>query len=277
MARPKLNHEPEASPFGDLLAPFIDRPGRSALIFDIDGTLAPIARRPEEAAVPASTRDLLRELEERYALVACISGRRAVEARLLVGIDSLTYVGNHGLELLAPRARAAAVDPAVEELSERVRSFATARYGEELRALGVRIEDKHAIWTFHWRGAPDEAAAKSALERVAAEAESEGLLPHWGRLVLEIRPPFAADKGTAVEAALAGREIDQALYAGDDTTDLDAFRKLRELEHAGHLRGLCVGVRSSEGPAAITAEADLVVDGPDGVVELLDALTAASI
>jgi trehalose 6-phosphate phosphatase len=272
----KLNHEPGAAHAGELLAPLINRPDRSALIFDIDGTLAPIAPRPDDAAVPEPTRALLRRLEQRYALVACISGRRALEARRLVGIDSLTYVGNHGLEVLAPGAREAEVDGAVEQLGAQVRAFANDRYGDELRGLGVRLEDKHSIWSFHWRGAPEERAAQAALERVASEARSAGLAPHWGRMVLEIRPPVEADKGTAVEAVLAGAEIENALYAGDDTTDLDAFRKLRELEDAGRLRALCVGVNSAEGPAAITAEADLVVEGPGGMTDLLAALTGST-
>jgi trehalose 6-phosphate phosphatase len=268
----KLNREPGAATAGELLAPLRSHPQRSALIFDVDGTLAPIAPRPEDAAVPEPTRVLLRRLEQRYALVACISGRRALEARRIVGIDSLTYVGNHGLEVLAPHAPEAEVDGAVEQLGEKVRAFANGRYGDELRDLGVRLEDKHSIWSFHWRGAPDERAAHGALEGVASEAQAEGLAPHWGRMVLEVRPPVAADKGTAVEVVLAGREIENALYAGDDTTDLDAFRKLRELEDAGRLLALCVGVDSIEGPAAITAEADLVVEGPGGVTDLLTAL-----
>jgi trehalose 6-phosphate phosphatase len=261
----KLGPAPETT----LLAPFRERTDRSALLFDVDGTLAPIVSRPEQAAVPEPTRRLLETLQQRYALVACISGRRAVEARRIVGIDSLTYVGNHGLELLPPGAERAEADSSLSGLAERVQGFARSAYGDELARLGVRLEDKDAIWSFHWRGAREEDAARRALEHVANEALSEGLVPHWGRKVLEIRPPLEADKGTAIEAALAGRAVEQALYAGDDITDLDAFRKLRELREAGAVRALCVGVRSDEGPAAITSEADLVVDGPEGLVGLL--------
>jgi trehalose 6-phosphate phosphatase len=274
MASPKLNSDPEAAQPGELLAPFLERPAASALIFDVDGTLAPIVPRPEQARVPESTRDLLRRLDRRYALVACISGRRAAEARRIVGIDSLAYVGNHGLETLPPGAPEARTDPSLADLAARVRSFATSIYEGGLARAGVRLEDKDAIFAFHWRGASDEHAAKVALERVATQAEQQGLVPHWGRKVLELRPPVQVDKGVALEAALAQSTIEQALYAGDDTTDLDAFRKLRELERSKGLRALCVGVASNEGPAAIAAESDLVVDGPTELVELLEALTA---
>jgi trehalose 6-phosphate phosphatase len=254
------------------LEPFTAEPQRSALLFDVDGTLAPIVLDPGSAAVPAPTRRLLEEVAGRYALVACISGRRAVEARRIVGLDSITYLGNHGLELLEPGAATAVTDPAVEPLGAAVRDFARGAYDGELEALGVRVEDKDVIWVFHWRGAPDEEAAHGALRRVASDADREGLVPHWGRKVLEIRPPVKTDKGTAVAAALDARDLARALYAGDDTTDLDAFRTLRELESEGGIDALCVGVRSAEGPEAIVLEADLVVDGVEGVVDILRAL-----
>jgi trehalose 6-phosphate phosphatase len=227
---------------------------------------------PAAAAVPDSTRELLERLERRYALVACISGRRALDARRIVGLDSICYVGNHGLELLGPGAGVVAADPSAESMAPVVGAFARGAYDTELKRLGVRLEDKDAIWSFHWRGAPDEAAAQAALRTVASNADREGLVPHWGRMVLEIRPPVPADKGTAVAAALDGRPVARALYAGDDTTDLDAFRKLRALEADGRIEALCIGVRSDEGPEAIEREADLVVDGPDGVAGILGAL-----
>jgi len=137
----------------------------------------------------------------------------------------------------------------------------------------VRLEDKDAIWAFHYRGAPDEDAAHAALEGVARGAESEGLLPHWGRLVLEIRPPVAADKGTAITDLVEGAGLTQALFAGDDTTDLDAFRGLTELVDDGRLgTAVRVGVRSDEGPSALAQEADVMVEGTDGVRDMLQAL-----
>jgi trehalose 6-phosphate phosphatase len=247
-------------------------PQRSALLFDVDGTLAPIVVDPDAAAVPESTKRLLEALRHRYELVACISGRRALEARRIVGLDSICYVGNHGLELLEPGASRATIDPAVRRFAEAVKAFAQRAYDGKLQGLGVRLEDKDAIWSFHWRGVPEESAAREALSAVASEADREGLVPHWGRMVLEIRPPIATDKGTAVDAALNRRPLARALYAGDDTTDLDAFRKLRALAADKRIDALCVGVRSSEGPDAIEREADLVVDGPEGLAALLEAL-----
>ena len=114
----------------------------------------------------------------------------------------------------------------------------------------MRAEDKDVIRAFHWRGAPDEEAAEAAVREIAERAEDAGLVTHWGRKVLEIRPPVELNKGRGVAApASRRRRLDVAAYVGDDTTDLDAFAALRalveekQLEHA-----LCVGVRSDETP-----------------------------
>jgi trehalose 6-phosphate phosphatase len=256
-----------------LLAPLREQPQRSAILCDVDGTLAPIAPRPEDAAVPQRARRVLEELGRRYRLVACVSGRRAAEARRIVGVDSLTYYGNHGLERLDAGAREPLLDPALRPMAERVRQFAAEHYTGDLERLGVTLEDKDAIWSFHYRGAADEQAARAALERVASAAVAQGLYPHWGRKVLEIRPTDAVDKGTAVAAALAGRDLGFALFGGDDATDIDAFRRLRALVDDAELEGAVrVGVKSVEGPAAVVDEADLVVDGTDGFLEVLEAL-----
>ena len=166
------------------------------------------------------------------------------------------------------------LDPAISPLAERVRRFAAERFTPQLEQLGIALEDKDAIWSFHYRRAPDQQAAHAALERVAAAAQAAGLHPHWGRKVLEIRPTAAVDKGTAVMAALEGRGLGYAMFGGDDTTDVDAFRRLRELTAGGTLDGaVCVGVASSESPAAVVDEADLVVEGTDGFLQLLESLT----
>jgi trehalose 6-phosphate phosphatase len=95
------------------LAPLRQRPEASAILSDIDGTLAPIVRDPDAATVPADAREVLRALAERYALVGCLSGRSALEARRIVGLDQLAYAGNHGFEMLVPGAEEPALDAAV--------------------------------------------------------------------------------------------------------------------------------------------------------------------
>jgi trehalose 6-phosphate phosphatase len=245
------------------------------VLLDIDGTLAPIVDHASEASVPEGTRQQLIAISRRFGLVACVSGRRASEARAMVSIGSITYLGSHGAELLRAGWTEAELDPGLREWARRIAAFTAAVDDPELRRGRVRVEDKGAITGFHWRGAPDEDAARKLVERVAERAETEGLVTHWGRKVLEVRPPVQIDKGAGITKLLTDQDITAALYAGDDVTDLDAFRALRELAEDGRLEhAVCVGVKSEDGPAEIPAEADVVVDGTDGVRSLLGALTA---
>lgn len=243
------------------------------MLLDVDGTLAPIVRYAEEAHVPESTRSLLIEIARRYAVVACVSGRRASDARRIVSIGTISYLGSHGTELLRAGWSEPALDPAVRDWGRRIQTFGREADTPELGRLRVRIEDKGSIVAFHWRGAPDEDAARAAIDTIAARAEQAGLRTHWGRKVLEVRPPVRMDKGAGIVAFLADMELDAAVYVGDDVTDLDAFRGLAELHAEGRLRDVlrvCVG--SEEGPTELAQEADLVVDGPDGVRVLLEGL-----
>jgi trehalose 6-phosphate phosphatase len=259
----------------DALSPLRADPARSAVLFDIDGTLAPIVRYTEDAHVPEGTRSLLIELARRYAIVACVSGRRASDARRVVSIGTISYLGNHGTELLRSGWTQPELDPAVRDWDRRIQAFGREADTPELRRLRVRIEDKGSIVAFHWRGAPDEEAARAAIDAVAGHAEQAGLRTHWGRKVLEVRPPVRMDKGLGIVSFLAEAELDAALYAGDDATDLDAFRGLGELVAERRLRhAVRVCVRSDEGPSELEQEADLVVDGTDGVRTLLEALLA---
>jgi trehalose 6-phosphate phosphatase len=257
----------------ELIAPLRSDPASAAVLCDVDGTLAPIVSDPEDAAVPARTQETLRELARRYQLVACVSGRRAVEARKLVRVDELAYAGNHGLELLMPGASEAILDPAIEEGGRAVRQFVLELESDAPGAAGLRLEDKGPIQALHWRGAGDEEAAEERARQIAEEARHAGLDSHWGRKVLEIRPTSGIDKGTAVRRLLADDRIEQALFAGDDRTDLDAFRALRSMVDAVSLRGaVCIGIGSAEGPPELSEQADAVVAGPEEFVGVLTAL-----
>jgi len=230
----------------DPLRPFAAEPGQAAVLLDVDGTLAPIVDRPEDARVPEETRRVLARLAGRYALVACISGRPGGDVERLVGVPGVAIVGEHGLEL----------EPEAGIWADRIAAFASG--------VDWPAEQKPLSASFHFRRADDEAAARAYLTRVAEQASAAGLVPRWGRMVLEVRPPVEAHKGTAVRALVTRAGVARALYAGDDRTDVDAFHGLDGLELA-----IRVAVRSAEAPPELLAAADLVVDGPDGVLKLL--------
>jgi trehalose 6-phosphate phosphatase len=237
-------------------------PQAAAVLLDVDGTLAPIVGRPEDAGVPAETLALLARVAERYGLTGCVSGRRAADAARLVPVPGLVFAGNHGLEILDGDAveTAPEVDPYLPALRRLVRVLTPLAAG-----VGGFLEDKGATLSVHYRRSPDPAAARQALERDAVAAiRDAGLEARFGRMVLEARPPVAVDKGSAVRRLLRGRRVACSLYAGDDRTDLDAFRVV----------DVAVAVRSAEAPPELEDAATFAVDGTDGVRELLRALVA---
>lgn len=232
-----------------LLEELARQPERAALCLDVDGVLAPIVERPEDAAVPEETRAELARLAGRYALVAAVSGRASEDARRMVGVPGLVYVGSHGLELA----------PDAERWRARLEAFLTG--------LDWPVEDKGLTASLHYRTAADQAAARAELEQIAERARATGLRARFGRKVLELLPPIDADKGTAVRRLLSDRGLTRALYAGDDTTDLDAFAALDGLD-----LGVRVAVASAEGPPELRERADVLVDGPQEFLELLRGL-----
>ena len=188
--------------------------------------------------------------------------------------DSIVTHAQHGV-VVTLRSAPTSDDRELVPSAQRavVRAFAASVYTSELQRIRVRSEDKEAIAAFHWRGAPDEETAERAVQEIARRAEEEGLTVHWGRKVLEVRPPVVLDKGLGIAALLRGTDVSAAMYVGDDTTDLDAFRGLRTMVSAGELAcAVCVAVSSDEAPPGLALEADLTVDGPGGVRELLEAL-----
>jgi trehalose 6-phosphate phosphatase len=267
-----VSENPEAA-VENLLQPLLRDPSHAAVLTDIDGTLAPIADLPELAAVPEGTRAALAELSGRYAVVGCVSGRRAAEARELVGIDGIAYAGNHGLELLLPGEERPRLDPTLDGRERAAAEFIAGLDGSALAGVGLRVEDKGPIQALHWRGAADERAAEGRAREIAAAAGRQGLEPRWGRKVLELRPVGGGGKEAAIGALLAEDGVSAAIYAGDDRTDLDAFRRLRELVEAGNLESaICVGVDSPESPAELADETDALVSGPAGWLAVLRAL-----
>ena len=231
----------------DGLALLAAEPHRGALFLDVDGVLAPIVERPEDARVPPETRTELRRLAGRYGAVACITGREGAVARSIVGVDGITYVGQHGLEL----------EPAAITWAHRIHAFADATQWPD-------VELKPLTAALHYRSAPDREAARETLEDIASLALEEGFRTKWGRLVLEIVPPVDASKGTAVQSILRDTGLRRALYAGDDVTDLDGFRALDGLDVA-----VRIAVSSTEGPTELGTLADVIVGSPDAFLELL--------
>jgi trehalose 6-phosphate phosphatase len=243
-----------------------EEPRSVAVLTDIDGTLAPIVPTPDMSEVPEEIKDLLRRLSERFLLVAGISGRKSEEALDLIGLEDVVYFGNHGFEIL--RDGEVEMIPEALPYLEKVQELENLAR-EELAPQGAFVEEKGITASIHYRNAPPEVGEK-CVEFARREGERLGLRITVGRGVVEARPPIHADKGTAVRTLIEEYSPERAMFLGDDTTDLDAFRELVKLREEGELQEILrIGVASDEGPPEIETEADIVVDGVEGVTALL--------
>jgi trehalose 6-phosphate phosphatase len=237
------------------LREFVGRDVRSGVLLDFDGTLSPIVARPELAKIRDGARDAIARLVDRVAIVAVISGRTPAELEGLVGVPGVVLAGLYGLGEEAINLPAGVADQVA---------------GVASTVPGTRVESKGASIAVHFRGAddPDEARARlaPALEAIALES---GLALIAGKKVWELVPGGRPLKDGAVERIVSeGGGLEAVLYAGDDVADLRAFEALDRLAEKG-LATLKVAVHGPETPAALTASADVVVDGPAGLVGLL--------
>ena len=235
------------------LEAFTAADGRAGILVDFDGSLSPIVARPELAQIREGARDALARLVGRYAVVAVVSGRTRAELEGLIGVPGVRLAALYGIEDETGLP---------DGLEDRVRAIAAA-------FPGVRIEPKGGAIAVHFRGASDPAAAEAELSSALAPiAEEAGMELIEGKKVLELVPAGRPLKGGAVEAIVADTELDAVLYAGDDVADLRAFAVLDRLAAEGKAT-VKVAVHGPETPAALASSADLVVDGPAGLVGLL--------
>ncbi|MEH3052839.1 MAG: trehalose-phosphatase [Patulibacter minatonensis] len=265
----------EAAALTAALAPILAHGPRAlALLLDFDGVLSPIVDDPAAARPDPTAAAALFELAPRIALAACVTGRPALQARELLGLDELTYSGLHGAELLLPGAAEPIVPEAFAADAGLVAGIVDEAEEEAAGLAGLAVERKGPIIALHWRRAADPVAAEARAQELAERARARGLRTGTGRAVLELRPGLEVTKGDAVRALL-GRtpEACTALVAGDDVTDLNAFAAARELALEGPLAAaLLVAVAGDDAPPAVAAGGDVVVESPAALGALLEQL-----
>ncbi len=237
-------------------------PGAAALILDFDGTLSPIVETAGDAVPQAGVPELLARLRDRVGLVAVVSGR-PVDFLLPLLPTGLVLAGLYGLELVVDGQRRD--HPQAGNWREVVDDVAGR--AEVRGPAGMVVERKGLSLTLHYRTAPDQEAATEAY--ALEEAHRSGLVARPARMSWELHPPIEVDKGTAV-LDLVG-DLRAVAFAGDDVGDLPGFDALDELDERGRAT-LRIAVDSAEAPLALLDRADLVVDGPEGLIALLETL-----
>ncbi|MCX7623954.1 MAG: trehalose-phosphatase [Thermomicrobium sp.] len=228
----------------------------AGFLSDFDGTLSPIVPHPDEARPLPIVREALEKLVRSLALVAIVTGRRAEDVARRLSLPGIVVVGNHGAEWFHDGT--VRVDTEAEAW---LPSVASAYRTLRERLPGLRIEDKAVTLTVHLRGVTDPSLRTEAWTVVHRVAATHGLIVRPGREVLELRPPLALDKGSAVAALVRRYALRGVVFAGDDVTDLDAMRRLGEMRGKEGLQAFLVGVWSDEAPPELARTADDLVDG----------------
>ena len=241
---------------------------RPGLALDFDGTLSEIAPTPEAAVIHPRCADALRRAVGKFAVVAVVSGRAARDLARRVDVPGAVCVGNHGAERVVGGAYESAAGggaAAVSRALDVVRR-ATAQIG------GLVYEDKGFSASVHYRAAADPESARRELRRaLAGVPNADGVESFWGKMVLELRPARAPNKGDALAALVADYRLDALAFAGDDTTDVDAMRRLRALGGIAAL-GIAVVSDADAAPPALLESADYAANGAAAVGEMLEGL-----
>ncbi|MGZ3584992.1 MAG: trehalose-phosphatase [Ktedonobacterales bacterium] len=244
------------------------------LFSDVDGTLSHIAPSPETATLLPGVADLLERARTQFDVVAAVSGRSALDAARLVGMRDIIYIGNHGLERLVPQQDgqlALAIVPEAEPyVAEVIAALEDIEETLGPRIPGLLVEHKGVTGSIHVRQTEDPIAAEEAVMReLARSGTAHGLRVTQGKMVVEVRPPIAVDKGVAVATLIEERGLRGALYLGDDRTDIDAFRALRRLTESGVCACAAVAVLHADAPPGLAQEADVALESIERVPELL--------
>jgi|SRR5690348_7993336 len=267
---PLANDDPTMIYLRSLLA---ERP--IGICTDIDGTISATAPTVDAAVLLPGIRELLAELATRFDVVATISGRAVLDQRRMVNVPGVWHVGHHGYEWEEAGGTEGSRRVVLwSDAASHVQTIATAM--DEIEAElapqvpGLWMERKGVTGGVHWRLAEDTDGAASlcipVVERVAA---AHHVRTRGGKYAIELFPPVITHKGEGLKKVVERHRLRAVLYFGDDISDTDAFRAIRALREAGQCEGLSIGVLHDDSPRVLKDHADMLVEGTDGVWQLL--------
>jgi trehalose 6-phosphate phosphatase len=246
----------------------------SAIVCDIDGTIASIAPTPTSAYLADGAREALIRLASLVDLVAVVTGRSAIDGATMLGVPGALVVGNHGLEWIQDGEHVIHPDalPFEGRLAEVMTALAELTASDP-RLLGAVVENKRLSGSVHYRLTPDPVVAHVLLLDAAKELGlRSNLRVTEGRMVVEIRPPVSVNKGVALQRIVEDRILMGMVFFGDDVTDIDGFRVLQTLRDTRNFAGLSVAVADPEARPEVIAAADVSIDGVASCVAFLERL-----
>jgi trehalose 6-phosphate phosphatase len=238
---------------------------KTAVITDIDGTISKIVLDPDKAVISQIMKNTLEKLVNKFQLVGVITGRNVKNAKEMLEVDGLLYIGSHGLEYL--KNDKSYIEPEVEKYLPLIEKVAHDIQTEELSNIkNILFQEKGICLSVHYRNCEDpEGTHRKILDALNELEGLENFKITEGRKVVEVRTKIGYNKGTILEKIVFENEIEKIIYLGDDVTDVDAFNKLKELKKDGKVDGVGIVVVSEEVPEYVKEDASFYVNGVDEV------------
>ena len=236
-----------------------------AMVTDFDGTLSEFVPVLESAVIHPDILPPLSHLARKLSLTAVMSGRAARDVERRVGIEGVVYVGNHGAERIIDGVLRAAAEAKAEESD--LQAW-LERLADVADAPDLVLENKRYSASLHYRRTPDVEGVVERLRTAIEDFPDTGEFEFfWGNKILEIRQRDGVDKGAALGSLIDGWRPSFVMFLGDDTTDVDALRTLRERRASGDVRGIGIAVIQDGTPASVLESADFSLNGVPEVAE----------
>lgn len=240
------------------------------LVFDIDGTLSPIAQKSEEARLYPGVAALL-EKARQHAHVAIMTGRAIQNGATIVNIDGLTYIGTHGLEWSEglPTLHSVAIVPEAQAYVEVGKYLLDLVEAQIADLPGVYVQRKNFGGSIHYRLSPEPATTRQRIRSILEEpARRVNMKLSDGKYIVEVLVPLAVNKGHALRQFVQRLDLQGVVFAGDDRTDLDAVLEIGRLRQEGKA-ALAIVVQHPDTLPGMLEHADIIVQEVDGMAQLL--------
>jgi len=236
----------------------------TGIITDIDGTISKIAPTPDEAVIEPLIKYYLIQIVDKFKLVAVVSGRSVKDAKGMLDVEGILYVGNHGLEYY--KDGKIFIEPEVKKILPKLKKTINKIEHDKICNIpGILFEDKGLCFSIHYRGCEDSENIKRIILEYLKNFDSESLKITEGRKLVELRPLITFNKGSILEKIVRDNNLKKVIYLGDDITDVDAFNKIKEMVTSNEIDGIAIAVKSDEVPSYVIDSADFWLDSVDEV------------
>ena len=231
---------------------------KTAIITDVDGTISQIVQNPDDALVDDEMKEILKELSRKFQFLIFITGRTIKNVRKMVDIPGSYYVGSHGMEY--QENHEIVTDPKVESFKNEIAEI-EVELKKRLNLPGLIFENKNTCLTIHYRMNENQEMARiSILNEIKQLKLSKDLLISEGKKIVEIKPQTGNNKGTIIGRIVEDKKLDQLIYCGDDTTDIDAFKAIETLNNHPSFKGISIVILSKETPPNVVNNARYYVN-----------------